>query len=188
MAVAVPSIEPTVIIAGDTIPWTKSLSDFPSTDWVLTYAFRLQKGSGKVDVTGTPQPDASFSMVIEATVTAKMVPGDWVWASYVTKATERYQIGTGVLMVQPNLATINEQTDLRSPAKRALDNALVAWESVKLGQTVMLNGRTYTQHNLTSLIVYVDRCRADYQSELDKQKLEQTGINPRHIGVRFGRP
>lgn len=187
MGAPIPAVEPQIFVAGDTVSWTKSLPDFKASDgWALTYALRLQQGSGKVDVT-TSAAGADFAATIAATVTAQMKPGVWVWAAYVTKVAERYQVATGLLQVTTNLAALDSQTDLRSPARRAYDNALIAWESVKLGQTVMLNGRTYTQHNLTSLIVYVDRCKADYQSELDAQQVASTGMNPRHIGVRFGR-
>jgi hypothetical protein len=188
MAAPIPAVEPSTIIAGDTIPWTKSFPDYlASAGWALTYAFRYENGSGKVDVTASAA-GSDFAVTMLAVDTAKMKSGVWVWAAYVTKAAERYQVASGSVTVLQNLATLDSQADLRSPKKRAYDNALVAWESVKLGQTVQLNGRIYTQHNLASLIVYVDRCKADYQSELDAQKVAATGINPRHIGVRFGRP
>ena len=183
MAAPIPSSEPTTLVAGDTSPWTKSLSDYPATDgWALTYAFRLQQGSGKLDLTATPS-GSDYAVVIPAASSALMVPGIWVWSAYVTKAAERYQVDYGTLVVTPNLATISQQVDLRSHAKIAYDNALVAWESVKVGQSVSLNGRTYSQHNLPDLIAYVDRCRADYALEVSTE----TTPNPRRIGVRFNR-
>lgn len=185
MAATVPSSEPTTIVAGDTIAWTKSLDDFKATDgWSLSYAFRYQNGAGLVDVTASTV-GADFSSLIAATESAKMKPGIWLWAAYATKAAERYQVGTGSTTVSPNLAKLDSSADLRTPAKIAYDNALQAWQGVKLGQTVMLNGRTYTQHNLKDLIVYVDRCKSDYALEVAAQN--PNGSNPRHIGVRLSR-
>jgi hypothetical protein len=187
MAAPIPSTPPIEAVAGDTIAWTSSLSDYPATaGWVLTHAFRFQNGAGRLDITATTS-GADFLSTITATQSAVLTPGVWVRASYVTLTTERYQIDSGPLTVSPNLATIDYSTDLRSSAKVAYDNALKAWQGVTLGQTVMLNGRTYTQHNLKDLILYVDRCKADYQAEVQAEQLARTGINPRKIGVRLTR-
>ncbi len=187
MSAAIPSTEPTSAVAGDTISWTKSLSDYPaSAGWALTYAFRLQQGAGALNKTATPS-GSDFSTTITAAESALMTAGIWLWSSYVTKTTERYHVGKGTLIVSPNLAAIDYSIDLRSSAKKALDNALAMWEAVKLGQTVMLNGRTYTQHNLKDLIAFVNQCKADYAHEVQAEKFETTGINTRRIGVRLTR-
>jgi len=187
MAAPIPSVEPTFLVAGDTSPWTKSFSNYSAADgWALTYAFRLEYGSGKVDVTATAV-GADFAATLTAVQTALMKPGIWVWAAYVTKGTERYQVGTGLLTVQPNLAALDSQTDLRSDAKIALDNALAAWKTFAVAKMVVLNGRTYQARDAADLIKYVDRCKADYQAEVNADILAKTGMNPRHIGVRFGR-
>lgn len=187
MSAPILDTEPTRAVAGDTLAWTRDFPDYPaSAGWTLTYAFRIQLGSGKLDLTASTSGD-SFSATITAAQSALLKPGLWGWAAYVTLTTQRYQVGSGTLTVTPNLAAIDFDTDLRSSAKRAYDNALAAWEGVKLGQTVMLNGRTYTQHNLKDLILFVDRCKADYAAELQAEQLAATGINPRKIGVRFTR-
>lgn len=180
----VPSVEPTSFPAGDTIQWTKSLNDYsPADGWVLTYAFRGEKGDGHHDVTCTADGQ-QFAAVISATESNLMTPGTWHWAAFVTNvAGERHQIGRGTTEVTPNLAVTNFSTDLRTPAKRAYDNALECWEKVKLGQTVMLNGRQYTQHNISQLILYVDKCKNEYA--LEKAALD--GENPRHILGSFNR-
>jgi len=187
MSAPIPDVEPVQAVAGDTLSWTRAFSDFPaSAGWGLTYAFRLQLGAGVMNVTATTVGDG-FAATITAAQSALMTPGLWSWAAYVTKTTERYQVGAGTLTVTPNLATIDYSIDLRSSAKRALDNALKAWEAVTLGQTVMLNGRTYTQHNLDKLSVFVDRCKTDYALEVQAANIAVTGIDPRKIGVRLVR-
>lgn len=187
MAAPIPSTPPTEAVAGDTIVWTSAYSDYPATaGWILTHAFRLQHGSGKLDITATTS-GADFLSTITAAQSALLTAGVWVRASYVTLSAQRFQLDSGTLTVSPNLATIDYSIDLRSSAKLAYDNALKAWQSVTLGQTVMLNGRTYTQHNLKDLILYVDRCKADYAAELQAEQMARTGINPRKIGVRLTR-
>lgn len=188
MSAPIPALEPVAIIAGDTIPWTKSLSNYSAADgWALSYAFRLQNGSGKVDLTASAS-GSDFAATLTATVTAQMTPGVWIWAAYVTKAAERYQVGNGIVTVTPNLAKIDYSIDFRSDAKKAYDNAQAAWITFGKAKQVTINGRTYMDRDAGDLIKYVDRCRTDYQSELDALKVAATGVNPRHIGVRFGRP
>jgi hypothetical protein len=187
MSAPILDVEPTTAVCGDTIAWNKSLSDYPATaGWALTYAFRLQNGAGVQNVIASTV-GADFSATITAAQSAVMTPGVWVWSAYVTKTTERYHVGHGTLTLSPNLAAIDYAIDLRSTAKKAYDNALALWESVRLGQTVILNGRTYTQQNMKDLILYVNQCKADYAAELIADQLAKTGINPRRIGVRLTR-
>lgn len=186
MAAPVPSAEPSSFVAGDTVVWTKSLSDYLPSDWTLSYSFRAEDGGDLLNVTGAASGN-DHSLTIPAASTNTLRPGTWLWHSYVTAGAVRCTVGNGTLSITPNFQNINYTTDLRSSAKKAYDNALAAWENVRLGQTVTLNGRTYTQHNLDSLIRYVDRCRSDYQNELQAQEFKKTGVDPRRIGVRFSR-
>jgi len=185
MAPQVPSVEPTVITAGDTVRWTKSLNDYsPDDGWVLSYAFRGEKGDGKHDLTAGSL-DGLFTITLLPSATSLMRPGLWIWNAFATLGTDRYKVGQGTLRVEPNLALTNFKTDLRTPAKRAYDNALEAWEKVKLGQTVSLNGRVYTQHNLDALMRFVDRCKSDYAAE--QNAAENPNGDPRKVYVSFNR-
>ena len=65
---AIPSVEPTAIIAGDTLAWTKSLADYPaSAAWVLKY--RLINAASKIDITATTS-GADHLVSVAAAVTA----------------------------------------------------------------------------------------------------------------------
>jgi len=187
MAPPLATKEPALLTAGDTASWSKSLDDYPAGDgWALSYAFRYQNGSGVLDVAGVAS-GADFLLTIPAASSSLMKPGLWNWAAYATLSGTRYQVETGILNITPNLAVLDSAADLRSPAKRAYDNALAAWEGVTLGQTVTLNGRTYTQHNLSDLMKYVDRCKTDYHAEVQALEFAKSGMNPRHIQVRLTR-
>lgn len=167
--------------AGDSVRWNKSLTDYsPDDGWTLTYAFRGEKGDGRLDVTAT-NDNGTHAIYITPAESNLMRPGLWVWAAYVTDGVDRYKIGQGTTRVEPNLAVTNFQTDLRTDAKKAYDNALDAWQKVSLGQTVSLNGRTYTQHNLDALTRWVDTCRTAYA--LEQGEKDHPGVNPRRILV-----
>lgn len=187
MVPSTPQTEPASIIAGDTVSWQRSLAEYPAIDWAVSYAFRLERGAGITLNVPTVGVDVLFTATIPAASSSLMKSGRWRWICHATQGTVRQTIAQGSLEVRPNLAAQDFSGDLRSPAKRAYDNALAAWESVKLGQTVMLNGRTYTQHDLDKLRRYLDACAADYQREVQAEQFARTGINPRRIGVRFRR-
>lgn len=174
-------------VAGDTIAWRTSLTDYPSSDgWTLSYAFRLQHGSGLLDLTATPLA-SDYNTTISAASSNYMTPGVWVFSGYVTKLVERYQVQAGTITLTPNLATIDHTVDLRSPAKLAYDNAMEAWQTFSRTKMTTLNGRTYTARDASDLIKYVDRVKADYAQELQHEQFAQSGFNPRKIGVRLTR-
>jgi len=186
MAAAIPSTEPSVIPAGDTVVWTTSLADYLPSSWTLSYAFRLEDGSALLNVTGAAS-GTDYALTIPAASSTTMTPGTWLWQSYVTMGAERYSIASGVTTVTPNFANVNYSADLRSSAKIAYDHAIAAWNTFAVSKSVTLNGRTYTARDTSDLVLYVDRCRADYQRELDALQMAKTGVNPRHIFARLKR-
>ena len=183
MAPQVPSIEPISFSAGDTVKWTKHLPDFtPDDGWVLTYAFRGEKGDGRLDVTAS-NVNGLHSVSIAAADTNLLRPGLYNWAAYVSQAGDRYKVGQGTTTVEPNLAVTNFSYDLRTPTKVRYDMALEMERKVSLGQTVMLNGRQYTQHNLKDLLIWIDRAKSDYALEV--QANENPGVDPRKVWGTF---
>lgn len=112
--------EPTSFTAGDTLSWSRSLADYPASDgWVLAY--RFINAASKFDITGTASGDDHL-VSVAASVTAAYVSGTYQWQAYVTKALERYTVGTGVCEVKPDLAAVAAAGyDSRTPARKALD-------------------------------------------------------------------
>src|SRR3990170_3975155 len=49
----IPTIEPSEIVAGDTLKFKKSLSDYPATTWTLTYY--LLKSGTQITFSGTAE-------------------------------------------------------------------------------------------------------------------------------------
>ena len=190
MAPQTPMVEPASFPAGDTVQWRREFTDYPPSDgWELRYSFRGEKGDGKLDIVGTPDQQG-YLLLITSAQSNGMRAGVWMWEAYAVKTGERYRVGKGSVLVTPNLAVTDFSRDLRSPAKKAYDNAMAAWEQVKLGKSVSLNGRVYTQHDIKDLILYVDRCKSDWANE--QSALEQAGGDhpagdPRKIYVRLGR-
>lgn len=117
MATEIPSVEPDSFIAGDTVKWTRSLSDYLAQTWVLTYEFR-----GNIRKTIVCAASGSdFLAVIDAITSATFTPGDYVWFAQVSSGAEKYTIQSGTVSVKANPAVGTESQDRRTHAKKMLD-------------------------------------------------------------------
>src|SRR4051812_4744628 len=93
--------EPKQFIAGDTVSWTKSLSDYPaSSGWTLTYEFRSTKRHTVVCAPSGSDHLATIAAVDSATFAA----GRYYVFAYATKAAERYSVWQGEIAVKANPA------------------------------------------------------------------------------------
>ncbi len=97
---AIPTTEPSIIVAGDTVQWTKALTDYLATDgWTLSYSFRIP-GSATAPITFDADPDgANYSIDQDTSTTADWPAGAYVWTSYVDDGTDRHTIGTGPVTI-----------------------------------------------------------------------------------------
>lgn len=119
MTATIPTAEPQEIIAGDTLQWTRSLTDYPPADsWVLSYA--LVNERTRIDLTASDNGDGTHLVSVAASVTADYLPGSYQWQAFATKAAERFTVGHGALRVVANYAA-GESVDTRTHARRMLD-------------------------------------------------------------------
>jgi hypothetical protein len=124
----IPTSEPAFLQAGDTLSWQRTLADYPaSSGWVLSY--RFINSAARFDITAAAS-GADHLVTVDAATSAAYAAGDYTWQAVVTKATERYTIGSGRATVRHNLAGMTSNYDARSTAARALDDlriALAGW-------------------------------------------------------------
>lgn len=180
----IPKKEPSEIIIGDTIKWRREdlSAHYPASSWTLNYALR---GPAVIDITATADGD-NFSVSVAKTTTAGWTVGDYWWAAYVSKGTERYQIDSGTVKLKPNLSAIASGTyDGRSDAKIAYDNAIDIWKNVKRYGSYSIAGRTFTLRDMPEIIAYVDRCKADYLREVKAEKIANGEASGGKVLVRF---
>jgi len=124
---ATPTTEPGVFTAGDTLTWSKSLADYPASGWVLHY--RLINAAGKIDITASASGNDHLVNVAAAT-TAAYAAGTYTWQAYVTQGAERHTVGTGAMVIRPDLAAQAGGFEGRSTWQKTLDDlraALAAW-------------------------------------------------------------
>lgn len=118
--------EPSRVTAGDTVTWLKSLADYPaSAGWVLTYT--LINSAAKITITATAS-GADHLVSVSAATSAGYTAATYTWHAAVAQGAERYTVGTGSIVIAPNLAAAST-FDTRSTAKRALEAVNLALES-----------------------------------------------------------
>jgi hypothetical protein len=184
MAAEIPTIEPTQFAAGDTVKWTKSLSDYPASGgWVLSYAFVNADGTFS-ESTSTADGD-SHAVVITAADSADFDAGTYNWQSYVTLSGERFKVGAGTCVVLPNFAA--GAVDGRSHVKRVLDaiQSVIQGRATEDADSLSLAGRSISKIPLTELVAFRDAYKREYAAE---QKVERIAAGMGHAGkvrVRF---
>ena len=128
------------LYAGDTLAFGVNVPDYPPAQgWTLKMRFTprfttptqtpivLTATPGPVDVGGET---FDYAIAVEPAVTADWKAGAYGWASWVEKSGARQVLEearyAGELSVLADPATAGAGTDMRSPARRALDDARAA--------------------------------------------------------------
>lgn len=178
--------EPTSFTAGDTLSWTRSLSDYPaSAGWVLAY--RFINAAGKFDITAGSSGDTHVVSVLAAD-SAVYAAGTYSWQAFVTKAAQRFTVGSGSCVVEPNLAALSSGYDDRSPARKALDalNAgLATFGANAHVQEYAIEGRVMKYRSFADFIAARDRLAQEVARE-DALQRSAAGLPSKNkLQVRF---
>lgn len=187
MAQTIPTIEPAFIQAGDTVAWTRALTDYPASAWTLKY--RLINAAGKLDITATAEGD-THSISISAATTAAWDAGEYTWQAYVEGgSSERYTVGSGRLTIKPDLAAEASGYEARSIARKALDDlraALATWiASNGQVQEYSIAGRTMKYASAADIQARIQLLEREVAREDAAEKLAAGIAPPRRILVRF---
>jgi hypothetical protein len=177
--------EPSRIVAGDTVAWLKSLSDYPaSAGWVLSYTFI--NSATKITATATAS-GAEHLVTIPAATSAAYTPGTYTWQAVATKAAERYTVGTGALVIAPDL-TAAATYDTRSSAKKALEAVNLALESYgakAYQQGYEIAGRKMQFQTPGEFLAFRSRLMAEVAREDNATRLAAGLAGKNQLFVRF---
>lgn len=184
MAASVPTTEPTKIVAGDTLKWTKSLGDYPASTWTLSYD--LVNSAGQIEITASADGDV-HSVTVAASVTADYGAGTYAWQAYVTSGAERYSVGSGTVEIKTNYAAQGDGYDARSHVKQTLD-ALEATIKGKASSDQLassVGGVSLSRMAPAELREWRSFYRAEYARELMEEKIEQGLGHSGKVRTRF---
>lgn len=185
----IPTTEPSQFIQGDTVKWTKSLSDYlPADGWVLSYAFVLEGGSSnQKTATSTDNGDGTHLVTITAATSAGFSVGIYHWQAYVTKSGERYTVESGQVEVNPDFATLTAGYDNRGHVKKVLDaiEAVLENRASEEQNYIMIGSTQITNIPHGELLALRSQYRSEYQRELQAAKIARGESGGTSIKVRF---
>jgi len=189
MAYEIPTTEPDEITAGNLVKWTIAEdNNFLIADgWVLSYAF-VTNGK-KFAITATDNGDNTHLASLTAVVSAKLKTGTYRWQSYVTLASERYDVDSGTVVIQPNFATLNGGYDGRTHAEKVLDAIQLTLEgrATKDQSSYTISGRQLSRTPVGDLIMLRDKYKSEVASEKRAERIANGLGNSGKILTRFTR-
>lgn len=171
--------EPTSIIAGDTVAWTKTLDDYPAPTWTLTY--RLVKDGKSFEIVAAASGTDHAVSVLPA-VSGAWAPGEYRWVALVSDGTNRYTADEGIVTIRPDPA--GAEYDPRNADEVMLANieAYLRDPNNLAAASYSIGGRSLSRHSLSEL----HTLRSKLQMAVKSAK-NSNPINLRRLRVRFDR-
>lgn len=157
----IPTREPTIITAGDSVRWKRPASSFPASVYALSYALISNDRRILIAATG----DGEDHLIdVAGSVTAEWPPGDYGWQLYAHRPYDRVTIDRGRLTVAPNFATMTGHDD-RGHVRKVLDaiEATIEGRATADQQEYEILGRKMVKIPVTDLLVLRDRYKAELQ-------------------------
>lgn len=142
---------PDQITQGDSLEWTATLSDFPSSaGWVVTYALR---GNTSVDVTGTDAGGGAWSFALTTTASAGLLPGRYSYAVTASKTGARQTVYMASTTVTPDITSLSRYDGSSHAAKmvKAIE-ALMEGKAEDDVASMSHNGKSLARYPMEELI------------------------------------
>lgn len=177
------NIEPVFFTQADNVAWQKTFAQYPTSLWNLTYYIR---GAANLDVLATKNA-TMFLVNISSAQSSNLIAGSYWWQAVLTKGVDRITIGSGRLEVKPNIQSVPINYDGRSHVKKTLDalDAMIEKRATSDQQSYSIQGRSLSRMNIDEILVWREKYRRFYSSELREQKA-QAGLGRRNkVQVRF---
>ena len=179
--------EPEKLTSGVTWKWKKTVSDYPASEWTLTYYLR-KDGATATSFSATADGDTHLVTVTAAT-TAGYAAGIYDIIGVVVKAAEKYVVYDGIFEVLTDPATAGAY-DPRTHARRVLDLIEAAMEGrIPNGmESYSIGGRSINKIPLNQLREIYEKYKQDVIMEEQAERLVNGRRSGKSIGVRFSRP
>jgi hypothetical protein len=179
--------EPEKLTAGVTWKWKKTISDYPASEWALTYYLR-KDGASATSFSAAADGD-SYLVTVAAATTAAYASGIYDFIGWVIKGTEKYEVFNSMIEVLPN-PTNTSAYDPRSHARRVMELLEAAMEGrVPNGmESYSIGGRSINKIPLSQLRELWEKYKQDVVMEEQAERLVNGRRSGKNIGVRFNRP
>lgn len=183
---------PALIYAGDTVKWNQPGTDlYTSTaSWVATFVLRHQTGNDSLTLTGAADGSGGWNFTITAVQSAALHPETHWWQSVVTKASERYTLATGSIIVAANMPASGATYDGRTQAQQDLDALRAEMRARISGGSVMeysIGNRSLKKMPMPDLIALETKLKADVTTENRRRRIAEGLDSGSAVYIRFGR-
>lgn len=181
---------PALIFAGDTVKWNEpATADYSSsTGWAAAFALRHATGNDALNITGVSDGGGGWNFTITATQSASLhVNGHW-WQITVTKAAERFTLGTGTLEVKANIPAFGNTYDGRTQSQIDLDAIRAEMRARITGGSVQeytIGNRSLKKMPMADLIALESKYKADVAREARADRIAKGLDSGRAVYVRF---
>lgn len=182
---------PALIYAGDTIRWSEpATAEYSSAaGWTASFALRHATGNDALNITGVADGAGGWDFTITAVQSAGLhANGHW-WQLVVTKAAERFTLGTGELTVKANIPAAGNTYDGRTQAQIDLDAVRAAMRARIAGGEVVeytIGTRSLKKMPMPDLIALESHLKAQVVRETRADRIAKGLDSGRAVYVRFG--
>lgn len=183
MAPTIPTVEPEIVRAGETLTWSKSLADFPASEYTLKYYLT---GPASVTLTASAYNTTDHLISVTAATTAAYTYGIYEWNAYAEKgagaSAEKYFVQSGYFTIKTSSG--------KSHAKTMLDaiEAFIVGQSVADVESYSIGGRSITKMSREDLLKWRNHYRSEYASEKANEDRVQGRSSNNRVLTRFRRP
>ena len=173
--------EPEKLTSGVTWKWKKTISDYPASEWTLTYYLR-KDGATATSFSATADGDTHL-VTVAAPTTAGYAAGVYDIIGVVVKAAEKYVVFDGIFEVLTNPATASAY-DPRTHARRVLDLIEAAMEGrIPNGmESYTIGGRSINKIPLNQLRELYEKYAQDVRQEVQAERLANRSVTESLFG------
>lgn len=171
MSTNLPTREPQVFTAGDTLSFVRQVSNYPaSSGWTLSYVLR---GPTTIKTNAVTYSTSDYLVSESATNTANWSAGVYSVQAYVSNSTGyRYSVDTWFpkITIKPDPSKYVEgaasNLTFAQRTLLAVETAIESLSSKKVA-TASVNGQSYSIQSLNQLVALRQRMREEVRSEED---------------------
>ena len=173
--------EPAQFRAGESVTWTKSLSDYSASDgWTLKYS--LSGSAGSIASKAATGSGNTFTMTYTTAETAALGKGTYKLFGWVESGTTKIVVSTTTVTVLENLFTA-ATTDQRSDNQIILDAiiAVIKGRATKQHTEIAIAGRNIMLLSLEELHAAQKKYELEVREEKERERIANGGTRRRNL-------
>lgn len=181
---AIATTELAEVRAGTTWAWDKSLPDYLSPTWVLTYY--LKNATAQIQIVATAGVGGIHSVAVLPAANGAYAAGAYDWIGVVASGANKYESGTGRITVLANVVN-TDVLDQRSHARKALAmiEAYLENGGNLTAAAYTIAGRSLNRYPITEVIKMREKYAAAVAGENTADRIRQGHPARNRILTRF---